>query len=220
MEAQEYLVSYGLTGEFGRFRSAAPLALRRGERVVVRGSRGVEIACVLREATPRHAHFLPNTSVGQLLRRITPRDEQAESAMHVKGQQLFERGRQLATELDLPLELLDVEVLLDGEHAVLHHLRGADADVRPFVSTLSREFALHIVLVDLTRPQEAVEHEEEGDEHAGCGRPNCGREVGGGCSTCGSGGGCGTCGSAKPSDMELYFAQLREQMERRRTALL
>ncbi|HEY7424494.1 MAG TPA: PSP1 C-terminal domain-containing protein [Gemmataceae bacterium] len=219
MEAQEYLVSFGLTGEFGRFRAAAPLALRRGERVVVRGSRGVEVACVLREATPRHARFLPNTSVGQLLRRFTPADEQAESHVHGKAQQLFERGRQLAAELELPLELLDVEVLLDGEHAVLHHLRGADADVRPFVSTLSREFALHIVLVDLTRPQEAAHHEEE-DEHTGCGRPNCGRGADGGCSTCGSGGGCGTCGSAKPPDMELYFAQLREQMERHRTALL
>jgi cell fate regulator YaaT (PSP1 superfamily) len=218
MEAQEYLVSFGLTGEFGRFRAAAPLVLHRGERVVVRGSRGVEIACVLREATPRHARFLPNTSLGQLLRRITAADELAESQMHSKGHQLFERGRQLVAELGLPLELLDVEVLLDGEHAVLHHLRGADVDVRPFVSTLSREFALHIVLVDLTRPQEAADHDE--DEHAGCGRPNCGRGADGGCSTCGSGGGCGTCGSAKPQDMELYFAQLREQMERHRTALL
>src|SRR5262249_59453690 len=110
MEAQEYLVSFGLTGEFGRFRAAVPLALRRGERVVVRGSRGVEIASVLREATPRHARYLPNTSVGQLLRRITPADEQTDRQMHDKGQRLFERGRQLAAELGLPLELLDVHV--------------------------------------------------------------------------------------------------------------
>ncbi len=218
MESQEYLVSFGLTGEFGRFRAAAPLALRRGERVVVRGPRGVEVACVLREAAPGHAHFLPNTSVGQLLRRLTPADEQMGQQMRAKGQQLFERGRQLAAELGLPLELLDVEVLLDGEHALLHHLRWADADVRPFVSTLSREFALHIVLVDLTRSQETAGHEESDEPH-GCGRPNCGRGADGACSTCGSGG-CATCGSAKPPDMQLYFAQLREQMERHRTALL
>jgi cell fate regulator YaaT (PSP1 superfamily) len=218
MEAQEYLVSFGLTGEFGRFRATSPLALCRGERVVVRGPRGVETACVLREAAPGHAHFLPNTSVGQLLRRLTPADEQTERRLRDKGQQLFERGRQLAVELELPLELLDVEVLLDGEHALLHHLRWADADVRPFVSTLSREFALHIVLVDLTRPQEAAIHEESGEPHD-CGRPNCGRGADGDCGTCGSGG-CNTCGSAEPPDMQLYFAQLREQMERRRTALL
>jgi cell fate regulator YaaT (PSP1 superfamily) len=218
MEAREYLASFGLTGEFGRFRAAASLSPRRGERVVVRGSRGVEIAEVLREATPGHAHFLPNTSVGQLLRRASAADEQTEDEMRQRGQRILERGEQLAGELGLPLVLLDVEMLLDGEHAVLHHLRIADADVRPFVSTLSREFDVHVALVDLSRPREAVEMEESA-EHAGCGRPDCGQKEDGGCGTCGSGG-CGTCGSAKPQDMERYFAQLREQMERRRTALL
>lgn len=213
MEAQEYLVSFGLTGEFGRFRAAVPLELRRGERVVVRGARGVEIASVLREAAPGHAHYLPNTTVGQLLRRAAVSDEDTERCMRERSRQLFERGRQLAIELDLPLELLDVEVLLDGEHAVLHLLRWADADVRPFVSTLSREFALHVTLLDLSR-------QDEPEEHGGCGRPDCGQQEGGGCSTCGSDGGCGSCGSAKSPDMALYFAQLREQMEKRRTALL
>jgi hypothetical protein len=118
----------------------------------------------------------------------------------------------------LPLMLLDVEVLLDGKHAVLHQLRGEDADVRLFVSTLSREFAMHVSLVDLGRERQG-EGLDESDEHAGCGRPNCGRREDGGCSSCGSGG-CGSCGSAQSPDMEQYFAQLREQMQRQRTALL
>jgi cell fate regulator YaaT (PSP1 superfamily) len=218
MQAEEYLASFGLSGEFGRFRTATPLQLRRGERVVVKGPRGVEIAEVLRPATPRHAHFLPNTSVGQLLRRLTSADEQSEGEMRLRAHQLFERGGQLVAEMGLPLMVLDVEVLLDGEHAVLHQLRGGDADVRAFVSTLSREFAMHITLVDLgTDREERVP--DEGDEHGGCGRPNCGRGADGGCSTCSSGG-CGSCGSAQPKDLELYFAQLREQMERQRMALL
>jgi cell fate regulator YaaT (PSP1 superfamily) len=218
MEEQEYLVSFGLIGEFGRFHACAPLHLRRGERVVVRGARGVEIGEVLRPATPRHAHFLPNTSVGHLLRRLTPADEQTAAEMRLRGQRLFERGQQLAAELGLPLVLLDVEMLLDGEHAVLHYLPEGAADVRPFVSTLSREFAAHILLIDLSRDRQGA-MAEESEEHGGCGRPDCGRGADGGCSTCGSGG-CGTCGDAKPADMELYFAQLREQMERQRTALL
>src|SRR5689334_5925688 len=135
MEAEEYLASFGLSGEFGRFRTTIPLHLRRGERVVVRGARGVEIAEVLRPATSRHAQFLPNTSVGQLLRRLSPADEHSEDAMRLRSQQIFDRGGELAAEMGLPLILLDVEVLLDGEHAVLHQLRGEDADVRPFVST-------------------------------------------------------------------------------------
>jgi cell fate regulator YaaT (PSP1 superfamily) len=216
MEAKEYLASFGLTGEFGRFRTTSPLPFRRGERVLVRGPRGVEIALVLREATVQHAQFLPNTSVGQLLRRVTSDDEQAERDMRIRAQEIFERGVQLAAELGLPLILLDVEALLDGDHAVLHHLRSEDADVRPFVSTLSREFAMHITLVDLSRDLKGATPQED-DEQVGCGRPDCGQREDGSCSSCGS---CGSCGSVEPRDMKLYSAQLREQMERQRTALL
>lgn len=214
MEAQEYLASFGRSGEFGRFRTDAVLNLHRGERVVVHGPRGVEVAEVLRRATPRHADFLPNTSVGRLLRRLTAADEQSENQLRFRAQKLFERGTLLAAEMGLPLLLIDVEVLLDGEHAVLHQLREEEADVRPFVSTLSREFALHIILVNLSRDRNEAEAEE--DAPASCGRPDCGQREDG---ECGSGG-CDSCGSSPPPDMQRHFATLREQMERRRTALL
>ena len=71
----EYIIGYGLAGDFGRFRAAAPLALERGARAVVRSERGVEIGQVLRPAAPRHAAYLPNTTVGQLLRPVQPEDE-------------------------------------------------------------------------------------------------------------------------------------------------
>ena len=63
MDHLEYLLRYGLAGDFGRFRAARPLALRRGDRAVVRSHRGLELAEVLREAAPGHAPFLPNTTV-------------------------------------------------------------------------------------------------------------------------------------------------------------
>src|SRR5260370_15164819 len=106
MEALEFLVGYGPGGDFGRFRAAAPLDCRRGDRVVVRTPRGLEIGAVLREATPRHAGFLPNTTVGQLLRRATPDDEAAAGRMRQRCQELFERARALAGELALPLEVI------------------------------------------------------------------------------------------------------------------
>jgi hypothetical protein len=205
VEVCEYLLSYGLQGELGRFRAAGPLACRRGDRVVVRSRRGLELAEVLRAAVPGHAVFLPNTTVGQLLRRAGPADEEAAARMRQRAQQVFARGAALLGELDLPLEVLDVEVLLDGRQAVLQHLRWADCDVRPFVSTLAREFDLLITLTDLTRPEALLADEEP----AGCG--SCGS---GGCGSCGSGG-CGSCGSARPEEVRAYFAELREKMERR-----
>lgn len=212
MSAVEYLLSYGLQGEFGRFRAAEPLSFRRGDRVVVRSPRGLEVAQVLCSATSRHAHFLPNTTVGPLLRPLTPQDEEALVRQQQRGQQLFERGRHLADELGLPLELLDVEVLLDGAHAVLHLLALTTCDLRPFVSTLSREFDVQITMADLAPAEPLAEPEEHG-----CGREGCGQGAGG-CGSCSSGG-CSTCGSAHAEEVRAHFAGLREQMERR-TSLL
>jgi hypothetical protein len=211
----EYLLGYGLRGEFGRFRAARPLDCRRGDRAVVRSHRGLEVAEVLREAAPRHAHFLPNTSVGQLIRLITADDELTEAELRERAGEVLARGNRLAAEMGLPLEVLDVEMLLDREHAVVHHLRWAECDVRPFVSTLSREFMVHVVLTDLTRDAHGAHHDEEDEAH-GCGREGCGM---GKCSSCDSGG-CSTCGAASPKELHGYFAGLRAEIERLRTPLL
>ncbi len=213
----EYLAGYGLLGDFGRFRAERPVVCRRGERVVLRSHRGVEIGQVLCPATPRHAHFLPNTTVGQLLRPVAAADAAALSQLRDRGALVLEEANRLAGKLDLPVEILDVEMLLDGEHAVLHHLRWADVDPRPFVSTLSSTFTLHILLQDLTAPQGLLAEAEEPGH--GCGQENCGQEEGG-CSSCGTGKGCSTCGSGAPKDTQSYFAGLREQMGRQRTPLL
>jgi cell fate regulator YaaT (PSP1 superfamily) len=219
MSVSEYLVAYGQTGEFGRFRSAVPLTCQRGDRVVVRTHRGVESGQILRAAEAGHARFLPNTTLGQLLRPFGADDVRTEAQLRDRRSEVWGRASQLAEDLGLPLQVLDAEILLDGEHVVLHHLRGADCDVRPFVSTLAREFDLHVLLVDLTRSGESAPHADE-EEHAehGCGS-------GGGCGSCGSGGGCGSCSASAatvvpaPPDA-AYFAGLREQMERQRTPLL
>jgi hypothetical protein len=211
----EYLLSYGSLGDFGRFRPAAALTCRRGDQAVVRSPRGLELATVLCEATPGHAHFLPNTTVGPLLRLAQLEDLETAERMRERSQRLFEEGRALAETLNLSLELIDVEVLLDGEHAVVQHLRWEDCDPRPFVSTLSRRHDLLITLHDLGQPTAEPETEQ------GCGRPGCGRTAGGGCSTCGSGGGCSSCGSGGKEDLKEYFAGLRRQMhaEQRRPLL-
>lgn len=209
---QEYLVSYGSLGDFGRFRTTRPLPCRRGDRAVVRSHRGVEAGQVLGAATSGHAPFLPNTSVGALLRLATPADERALENSHTRGQELFTAARGWAADLALPLEVLDVEVLLDNDHAVLLFVRWDECDLREFVSGLSKRFSLHVLLQDLTRPSAsapngaAVEH--------GCG--SCGA---GGCGSCGAGG-CGNCSTAGQGT-QAHFASLREQMmAHNRTPLL
>jgi cell fate regulator YaaT (PSP1 superfamily) len=205
VDVVDYLVAYGLDGAFGRFRPVRPLPCCRGDAVVVHSPRGLERGEVLREATAGHARFLPNTTLGQLLRRCEPADDAQDQAMRQRAQLLLQRASELAAELALPVELLDAEVLLDGEHAILHYLRLGDGDPRPLVSSLSRQFAVTLSLHDLAAPV---------PDAAGCG--HCGP---GGCGSCGTGGGCGTCGTAAPEEVQAYFAGLRQQIDRRHSLL-
>ena len=209
----EYLLSYGIAGDFGRFRAAQFVCCQRGDRAVVRSHRGVELGEVLRAAAPRHAVFLPNTSVGQFLRLVNSDDERTAAELHRRGGEMLSRANRLAAELAVPLEVLDVELLLDREHAIVHHVRWSACDIRPFVSTLSREFGVHVALTDLTHSTA----EAHNDEEHGCGEEGCG---GGNCGSCGSGGGCGTCGTSSPQEVVSPFAELREPMELGRTPLL
>ncbi len=208
----EYLVSYGSGGSFGRFRPASASAFRRGDRVVVRSDRGLELGVVLCEATEGHVRQMPDGPPGELLRAAAAEDERAAERQRERGARIHDEAVRRAGESELPLEVLDVEVPLDGSFAVLHQVRWGDCDVRPFVSALSRQFDVQVILFEVGQ-QPAEEH--------GCGRPGCGKTAGGGCSTCGTGGGCSSCGAGHTAgDVETYFAGLREQMERRRTALL
>jgi hypothetical protein len=209
----EYLVSHGKTAALGRFLATALDAYCRGERVVVQGERGVTVGVVLCETTERQARVLGPGGIGLLLRRFGPDDEAARPALLRREQELFDAARQLAAALDLPTEILDCELSLDGRRVILQYLASAGCDPAPLADRLSAGHGVEVWLENLAAPV--------AEEHAGgCGEPGCGRaNGGGGCDTCGSGG-CSSCGSGKV-DMRDYFAHLREKMDKdRRTPLL
>ncbi|HMC66517.1 MAG TPA: hypothetical protein VKI65_16400 [Gemmataceae bacterium] len=213
MTAQEYLVNYGCSGDFARFREVELLDCRRGDRVVVRSGRGLELGTVMCGATERHGQLLASTFIGELLRHAAADDEVTASQMQQRSERLRDDACGIAREMRLPLEILDAEVLLDGEQAILHHLRWADFDALALVNELRRRHELQVALHDLAVPAEPAV------EDGGCGRPDCGRANGAGsCATCGSGGGgCASgCGSpALVKEVQSYFAGLRQQMEQR-----
>lgn len=202
----EYLISYGRAGDFGRFRADSGLTCRRGDRVVVQTDQGVELGVVLCAAEPGHARFLSRTAQGQLLRHCTEADDRLATEMQERGQAIFEHARALAEQLGLPIEILDAEVLHDGKQVVLQHLRREECDYRPLVSGIARAFNLRVILQNLYVPEAPV---------VGCGEPNCG---GGGCTSCSTGGGCGTCGQGtRPEDIATFLA---DQEPTRRQSLL
>jgi hypothetical protein len=204
----EYLVSYGKSGAFGRFAPATALGCLRGDTVVVQSQRGLELGVVLCPATPRQARLLGKACVGVLLRQATPQDTAAAGRLDALGQLLFADGCRLAAELGIAVGVLDVEVLLDGRHAVVQHLSPDSLDPTPFAETLSRRHDVTVLLENLATPLgEPVVDEAAG----GCGKPGCGRASGSGCTSCGTGG-CSSCGAGKVA-MTAYFAHLRSKME-------
>jgi hypothetical protein len=202
-----YLIQYGRPGFVGRFRSA--LQLGRGERIVLRGPRGIELGEVL---VPLSDRFANTHTDGEVLRVATHDDDGEVLRLEVRAQELLLAASDGVTRLDLPLAFVDVEVTLDAI-AILHALPWDECDATSLLDDLASRFGLVVRLLDLSRA--VVPGEEK--SHGGCGKPGCGSEAGG-CSTCGTGGGCssGSCsrGAAKSADeLSEYFADLRRKME-------
>jgi hypothetical protein len=212
MTPTEYLVSYGRSAYVGRFANQSGSAFAHGDRVVVRSGRGVETGAVLDAAAPSFAHLVGTAPAGELLRPYSPDDEQGESGLAARAEALVADAQSRADELGLPLTVLDVEITLDGERAVLQTLPWADCDSDPLCEELSARHHLSLTLLDLRR-QPAAPDADTG----GCGKPGCGSGDGG-CTSCGTGGGCSTGGCSKGSvksaeELTSYFAGLRQQME-------
>jgi hypothetical protein len=189
----EYLVSYGKSGEFGRFTAVEPLACRRGDALVIETNRGLEWGQVIRSADPEHARLLGGGPAGRIVRQPDEVDRQVRERLKQQGQKVFLESRARALRLGLPMEILDAEILLDGREAVLHVLRWGDAELHELTDALARTHGLHTVVHDLAVPASKDEPEViSGVEH-GCGSGGCGS---GGCGSGGcSSGGCGSCSS-------------------------
>ncbi len=202
----QFIVSHGKSGVLGVFTAAEAMPLRRGQRVIVQTGRGIEIGTVLSPATLRQARLLGAVSSGQLLRLANDADEARRGGLALLEQQLFDAARAHAQSASLGLEILDVDLLFDGQQAVVQFV-GSDADTENLAHALEERFTLTVRLENLATPAAPQEH-----DHGGCDKPDCGKTAGGGCTTCSSGGGCSSCGSSKV-DLRPYFSHLRDKME-------
>ncbi len=200
---REFLVSHGCAAALSRCRDVGVMP-RRGESVVIRSTRGLEIATVLCDATPD----LPTIAPAEFLRYATPDDYGRGREAETLGRRLLDDAQNLIDAQFLPLAPLDAEVMLDRAQAIVHVLRWSECTLTPFIEELQSRNSLKVVLLDRSKPEE--------HHHGGCG--SCGEggcgSGGGGCST---GGGCssGSCsrGSVKSADeLTKHFAELREQM--------
>jgi hypothetical protein len=204
--AEEYVVQHGQGGYLGRFRNRSQRGFQRGDAVVVRTLRGLEIGTILNRASAHFASAIEPVPSGELLRGLTSEDAALNNQLAERTRILIEDAQQVAERSALSLTILDGEILLDGDCAILQVLRWGECDATALFADLSARHGLKVQLHDLTSvPQ----------QRAGCGEENCGS---GNCSSCGSGGGCstGSCSSGavkSAGELTAYFADLRSQME-------
>ncbi len=182
-----YLVRYGLMNHIGRFASATGGPHERGELVVVGSSRGSEIGEVLAE--------LPNLDVpAPAMRAITPED--LDRARRARGDRArrFDLCEAIFRDGLWPLDLIDVEPLLDENRTVIHYLGPHGLDATGLSQVVRDRCGLDVVLEPVGRDTpEEIEPQDDGEHDHGCG--SC--SSGGGCGSsggCGSeGGGCSGC---------------------------
>jgi hypothetical protein len=144
------LVRYGLMGHVGRFpfESAAGESLERGQAVVVRTDRGLELGEVLVSPGPsipsrRTGAGWPDRGTGgrgegkdeldqsqpRVVRPASPADLECAGRSLALRPERFSTCREILDEAGWALDLLDVEPLLDQSTTVLHVLGPGNLDL-------------------------------------------------------------------------------------------
>lgn len=172
---RSYLVRYGLMSQVGRFRADAADDFHRGQRVVVRSHRGTELGEVL---VSESGVIETAGGAARVLRTANP-DDLARARLAESGRAArFDECRTLLASGPWPVELLDVEPLLDDDRLVLHYFGPHDFDVSG-PRALFRKAQRREVLFQAVGRDPSADAEEVAEHVCGGG-------------SCGEGGGCGT----------------------------
>ena len=173
---RSYLVRYGVSHHVGRFVAEDGASYPRGAAVVIRSARGTELGEVL-AGSPMEAPA-PAMRAAEPADLSRAREAESDRLRRLSAcEAIFRDGR-------WPVDLIDVEALLDDGRTVLHYLGPHRLDASGLRQVLRDRCGLDVVLEPVGR-----DVPEEADDPA---------EDNGGCGSCSSGGGCGTgggCGS-------------------------
>jgi cell fate regulator YaaT (PSP1 superfamily) len=186
----QVLVRYGTISEVARFAIPADFARQRGDRVVVRTHRGVELGTLLQDAaSASHQatngggsaatnHDGDDLDPGQqsILRTATVDDEQTGARHRSQCEQEYDQWKGRIDDWNLRLELIDLEWTLDKAKLILYVLN----DRGPESTKLALQAAAAgygIVEVQPVGPEGPIAASAGG----GCGSGHCGSGDSHGC---------------------------------------
>lgn len=145
-----------------------------GSKVVIRTDRGTELADMLTTTCPNAGCGMavsrkqmlqyiensggksyPFTNRGRVLRLATVDDLREQQHAEQRKPQMIRRAREIARELDLPMKLVEVELLLGGERVIFHYASEQWIDFRELVKVLAAEFQTRIEMHQVNPRDEA-----------------------------------------------------------------
>lgn len=185
VDASRCLIRYGAMAWAGyfRYRSAEPFECRHGERVLIETPRGVEVGEVLSSLSheaPRNEEGRVIKPAGELIRKLNPMEtfeevrRQRDDRQKALLQEMLSACERRVAERQVAVDVVDGELLFDGETFVLYFLGAPTADLGVLSTELAQGRPFKVIF------NSVLEIPVTG---GGCG---C---SGGGCST--GGGGCG-----------------------------
>jgi len=157
-----------MTRVLGVFSGGAAHDYTRGDQVVVRSERGLEIGDVLAVADDRTRSMIQNPGHGAILRVASDEDRLEQQRLNEGARQEFDTCKRLIQERELPMQLADVEHLFGGEKVIFYFLSDGRVDFRDLVKDLAREYQTRIEMRQIGVRDEAKLKADFGD---------CGKEV-------------------------------------------
>jgi cell fate regulator YaaT (PSP1 superfamily) len=165
----KYITRHGVMRNLGEFEAGEGAAYLRGQQVVVRSDRGLELGDVLCEATPRAVQLITEPTHGQIVRAVTAEDRREADRLREAERVEFDACCRYIHQRHLQMELVDVEHIFGGERIVFYFLAEKRVDFRELVKDLAREFRTRIEMRQIGVRDEAKLLADYGD----CGKPVC-----------------------------------------------
>ena len=164
-----YVVRYGRMRFLGEYTGLPDCEHARGQQVMVRSDRGIELGDVLCPVSEKTSRFLPNPAQGEILRVATPEDQEQEARLAEDRNPVFATCHELIAKRRLQMNLVDVELIHGRERVVFYYLAEKRVDFRELVKDLARVLRTRIEMRQIGVRDEAKLLADYGD----CGKPVC-----------------------------------------------
>lgn len=168
------LVRYGYMGLIAELPYEGRDPIRPGDKLVILTERGTELAEMLAVTSPEGLCPLtlsrrqiqayiersggkgyPFSTTGRVLRPAQPQDLLEQQKLDARKPEIMAFTRQRIAQLNLPMKLVEVELLLGGERIIFHYVSEQWVDFRELVRLLAAEYQTRIEMHQVSARDEA-----------------------------------------------------------------